>query len=62
MRIMPKYSGKRSEKFWAMINSHKGIKHELLYAMGCCLQNLESTVLREVNSASVYAKSYKVKE
>ncbi len=53
----PHYSGNKSRGFWEKINSHRGIKQNLLYTLGCCLQNLEEMVLKEVNDE--HAKSYK---
>ncbi len=30
--------------------AHKGKTHSLLYTLGCCLQDIESRVLQEVNN------------
>ena len=45
----PHYSGDKSRKFWKRVNSLRGKDWDAAYAMGVMLQNLEGSVLREIN-------------
>lgn len=56
-KFKPHYSGKKSREFWDRINSHRGIKQDLLYTMGCNLQDIEGRMLARLNDE--HAKSYK---
>ena len=45
-----RYSGPASRLFWSNVNSVKGdAAWELMYALGCGLQDLEGRVLFELN-------------
>ena len=43
------YAGKRSERFWRVINELPGVKHNELYFAGVLLQNMEDSVLYMLN-------------
>jgi hypothetical protein len=45
------YSGDNSTGFWKRVNKLDGEEHAVLYALGCVLQNLEETVLRQLLGA-----------
>jgi len=45
--LKPHYSGNNSINFWKFINSHK--KHSQFYLLGVILQNIEETILKELN-------------
>jgi hypothetical protein len=45
-----RYSGKHSKKFWGKVNSLNK-RQEELYSLGCCLQNLENFVLKQLDIA-----------
>jgi hypothetical protein len=44
--MKPKYSGKKSRKFWARINALPKRKKAEAYSLGVVLQETEATVLR----------------
>jgi hypothetical protein len=44
-----KYSGKKSYKFWNLINSLDKGNYQEMYALGIALQNLEEFVIKELN-------------
>ena len=44
------YSGELSREFWDRINSLPRKRHDALYAAGVRLQEMESTVLEEINN------------
>jgi len=46
--LKPRYSGKKSKKFWARIDQLNGERHAAAYALGCILQDCEARVLREI--------------
>ena len=48
----PKYSGKKSKKFWKNINSFTPEYQRELYSLGVALQNLECQVLKALNEAN----------
>ena len=49
MKIKPKYSGKRSRKFWNAINSIENeCDQDELYSLGVALQDLEGYVLKQL--------------
>ena len=54
--FLPRYSGKKSKQFWKKINSYKGLKWHFLYTLGCCLQDLEHRVLKEINACEIKKK------
>ena len=46
------YSGKKSKKFWKIINEDLGIiERNELYSLGVALQNLEGFVLKRLNDS-----------
>jgi hypothetical protein len=49
--MKPKYSGKKSYKFWNKVNALNGGNYQELYALGCCLQNMEEFVLKALKDA-----------
>jgi hypothetical protein len=55
--MKPRYSGKKSKRFWAKVKSIKnGASHDLVYRLGCELQNLESDVLKMLKAARKNSK------
>jgi hypothetical protein len=44
--MKPRYSGRKSTKFWKRINALPKSKRDEAYSLGVVLQELESTVLR----------------
>ena len=49
--LVPAYAGKRSLNFWDRVNSIEGIRaYRRAYRMGCKIQDLESEVLKLINS------------
>ena len=50
-----RYSGDGSLWFWNRVNALRGTEHEVLYALGCILQNLEDDVLRQLKIAEIQA-------
>jgi hypothetical protein len=44
--IQPKYSGRKSDKFWNLVYNLNGTDQEVIYALGVALQNHEEYVLR----------------
>lgn len=48
----PKYSGKKSAKFWKSVNSFLPEYQRELYSLGVALQNLEHQVLKALNEAN----------
>jgi hypothetical protein len=43
----PRYSGDKSRKFWDKIDK---LNHESAYSLGVALQDIESSILRQLNS------------
>ena len=58
--IKPVYSGKKSEKLWAKINSLSNLKQATCYTAFVLLQNMEHSCLHLLNSAIL--DKYEVKE
>jgi len=44
--MTPRYSGKKSRKFWRKIQKLKGADSQELYSLGVALQNLEEFVIK----------------
>lgn len=42
------YSGARSADFWSRVNALKGPRQSAAYALGVALQDLEDSVLRQI--------------
>jgi hypothetical protein len=54
----PHYSGQASHEFWARINIDLlDEDRDVLYALGCVLQNIEEDVLRRLKNAEIAAES-----
>ena len=49
--MKPRYSGKKSGKFWDRINAIPGNIGKSLYSLGCDLQDLEHVLLRLLQEA-----------
>ena len=48
-KLLPKYSGRYSHKFWDKINKLKGVEHTVLYSAGVFLQDAEHLILDKLN-------------
>lgn len=48
-KFVPRYSGTASTAFWKAINKIGGREGELMYALGCALQNIEYSLLHDLN-------------
>ena len=46
--LKPHYSDKQSRKFWALVNSIKGVNGRRVYQIACRLQECEAAVLRAI--------------
>ena len=49
MKIKPRYSGKKSVDFWERVHALR-IGCDVVYALGCVLQNIEGYVLRQLEN------------
>ena len=45
-KLNPRYSGRKSDRFWKIVNSLNDTDNEVMYALGVALQDLEYYVLR----------------
>jgi hypothetical protein len=49
--MKPRYSGKKSTKFWKQVKGLYSPGYEEMYSLGCALQNLEEYVLGRLKAA-----------
>jgi hypothetical protein len=48
-KLLPRYSGRYSHKFWEEINSLRDPQKMQAYELGCLLQNIEGDFLDRIN-------------
>jgi len=48
-KFKDQYAGKRSERFWSVINSLPELERIELQTAGCLLQNMEDSILKLLN-------------
>lgn len=55
MALVPRYSGKLSERFWNTINKNGS---PFAYSLGCALQNVEAILLASIRAAMLNEVSF----